>query len=67
MATLPKLLADLADRDPFIELLTCLRSDPRLLGREVSEHDLGVIKAVKEVLGVDRPRLAMASKKSRGT
>ena len=66
IATLPKLLSDAADRERFVELLTKLRSDPRLLGREASEYDLGVIKAVKEVLGVNRPRLA-AAKEARGT
>jgi len=62
VATLPKLLADPADRDRFIELLTNLRSDPRLLGHEVSEFDLSVIKEVKDVLGASRPRLAAAKK-----
>jgi pimeloyl-ACP methyl ester carboxylesterase len=65
IATLPKLLSDAADRERFVELLTSLRSDPRLLGHEVGERDLEVIKAVKEVLGASRPRLA-ASKKLRG-
>ena len=42
--------------------LTKLRTDPRLLGHEASEQDLGVMKAVKEVLGANRPRLAAAKK-----
>lgn len=62
IATLPKLLADPADRQRFLMLASKLRADPRLLGHAVSDYDVAVIAAVKEVLGVPPVRRPGAKK-----
>lgn len=55
IATMPKLLADPADRKRFLELARTLRADPRLLGHAVSDYDVAVIAALKKVLSAAFP------------
>jgi hypothetical protein len=58
IATLPRLLQGRGDRQRFLELVRKLAADPRLLRREVSEHDRLVLERVGEVLAASPPRAA---------
>jgi hypothetical protein len=62
IATLPKLLAQRADRERLLTLMDKLGADPRLFGRPVSAHDRDVIEQVRKVLGGPLPRLAAVRK-----
>jgi hypothetical protein len=62
IATLPKLLAQRADRERLLTLMDKLGADPRLFGRPVSAHDRDVIERVRKVLGGPAPRLAAVKK-----
>jgi pimeloyl-ACP methyl ester carboxylesterase len=62
IATLPKLLAQRADRERLLTLMEKLGADPRVFGRPVSAHDRDVIEQVRKVLGGPAPRLAAVRK-----
>jgi len=64
--TLPKLLEERADRERFLAFADKLATDPRLLGRPMSEHDRGVMEAVRKALGASAPRLAAVRKTQAG-
>jgi pimeloyl-ACP methyl ester carboxylesterase len=60
--TLPKLLADPADRDRLLALITRLLGDERMRARQLSAEDLARIDAILAVLGAApiRPATKMA-------
>jgi hypothetical protein len=62
ITTLPKLLAQRADRERLLTLMDKLGADPRLFGRPISAHDRDVIEQVRKVLGGPAPRLAAVKK-----
>jgi hypothetical protein len=65
LATFPQLLGDPGDRERFLGLLKLLLDDPRLLGHAASEHDAGVIAAVRKGLGSSTPQLAAVKRTKR--
>jgi pimeloyl-ACP methyl ester carboxylesterase len=65
--TLPKLLADSADRARLMELVRRLRADARMLGHTPTKHDAAVMDMVMRRLGADPapPRLEAKKTKAR--
>jgi hypothetical protein len=62
--TLPKLLADPADRARLMELVRRLRTDARMLGHEPTKHDAEVMSMVMRRLGSDAAPARLPAKKT---
>jgi pimeloyl-ACP methyl ester carboxylesterase len=66
LATLPKLLADPADRERLITLVRRLLADERVQGQGASPEQTAMLKSIGQTLGLSsarRPRVALAKKK----
>jgi pimeloyl-ACP methyl ester carboxylesterase len=66
LATLPKLLADPADRERLITLVRRLLADDRVQSQGASAEQTAMLKSIDQTLGVSsarRPRVALAKKK----
>jgi hypothetical protein len=59
--TLPRLLADPADRERFLRFLERLTTDPRVLAEPVTPEQVAMVARIRQILGAGAPRIAVAS------
>jgi hypothetical protein len=61
LETLPKLLADTADRQRFLQVLDRLTTDPRVLAERPTPEQMAMVERIRSGLGTVAPRVAKAS------
>jgi len=59
--TLPRLLADPADRERFLQFLERVTTDARVLAEPVTPEQVAMVTRIRQVLGAGAPRIALAS------